>query len=144
MATETQHHKCPLCGPSPYNVPVVNHTLHFLISVFTCGAWAAVWFWLMIFNKQPRCGSCGRTWKGAKNEVDRAARQNRKAEHTAGKRLAIQTYNQNGPPVGTRAKVMKGNHKGKFGTVTGNDGSSVTIADKSGRAITLPLSDFNS
>ena len=136
MATEIQHHNCPLCGPQPHNVPAVNHVLHFLITIFTFGAWAFVWFFLYASRGQATCGSCGLPWKAA-------LRQAKKEEKLEARELMRLEYNENGPEVGARVKITQGQHAGRFGTVTQNDGSIVTIADKKGKTMALPLSDFH-
>lgn len=138
MAVEIQYHNCPLCGPSPYNVPKVNHVLHLLITVFTFGLWAFVWFWLAIWTGPPKCGSCGLTGKAAY----RRAKQEWNQDVAEDRRLEALEFNERGPEVGERAKITGGAHKGKYGTVTANDGEFVTLTDKKGRAMTLPISDF--
>lgn len=138
MANEIVYHKCPLCGPSPYNVPAVNHTLHFLITVLSCGLWAFVWIFLAATRGKATCGSCGLPVKSAY----RKAKKQWKRDVKEDRRLASLEYNQYGPEVGTRAKITGGAHKGKYGTVTANNGQFVTLTDKTGRAMTLPISDF--
>jgi hypothetical protein len=36
-----------------------NHILHFLISFFTCGAWAVVWILVAVKIGGWRCSTCG-------------------------------------------------------------------------------------
>ena len=136
MATEIQHHNCPLCGPSAYNAESINHVLHLMITLFSCGLWAFVWIALVMFKSKPRCGTCGL-------EHYAALRQSRKSDRSAEKEAQRLKYNAVGPQPGTRAKVTRGKHAGKFGSVIQNDGSRVTISDKAGKTMTLPLSDFS-
>jgi ribosomal protein S27AE len=138
MATEIQHHNCPNCGPSPFNVPAVNHVLHLLITLFSCGGWALVWFFLCNTRGYARCGSCGMTMK----QAYRQAKSDWKKGVAEDRRLEVLRLNESGPAVGDRVKVTHGQHKGKFGTVTANDGQSATISDRKGRTLTLPISDF--
>ena len=138
MANEVQAHRCPLCGPSVYNVPTVNNVLHFLITVLSCGLWVFVWLWLSATLGTPRCGSCGFTSR----QAYRRAKKEWKAEQREEKRLAIAERNLYGPEIGSRAKVTSGEHKGKFGTVTANDGRFVVITDKRGKGLQVPVADF--
>lgn len=54
---------CQTCnGPRRFERPGLNHVLHFLITVLSCGLWAFVWLGLALFGQQPaRCIVCGST-----------------------------------------------------------------------------------
>ena len=142
MAVRVEYHSCSLCGVQPFNVPTVNHVLHFLLSVFTAGAWVFVWVFLALTKGKARCGSCGLTlssaYRKAKREYKSDLAEERKAELEASREL----FNNRGPEVGSRAKIASGPHKGRFGTVVANDGRNVTIADKNGKRMTLPIAAF--
>jgi hypothetical protein len=53
---------CSHCGkyvPVSKNTP--NHTLHFLVSLFSCGLWVIPWVLISAFNGSAkwRCNHCG-------------------------------------------------------------------------------------
>ena len=53
---------CPTCNQRRmYAKPGINHVVHALVSVFTCGLWLLVWIIVIIANssKSYRCQSCG-------------------------------------------------------------------------------------
>lgn len=51
---------CPTCEDHvAMERPQVNHVLHFLISMFTCGSWVFVWILLALTNFNWRCRVCG-------------------------------------------------------------------------------------
>ncbi len=142
MANQVEYHNCSLCGVQPFNIPTTNHILHFLISFFSCGLWGFVWVFVAVFKGSARCSNCGLTPFVAYRKAKRKYKRERSSERKAEKRAAISQFNESGPEYGSRAKVTSGTHKGRFGTVVLNDGVNVTIADKKGRKMTLPISSF--
>lgn len=48
--------------------PGVNHILHFLITIFTCGAWVLIWIGLCIKFGGWKCSSCGLPVIGTSNK----------------------------------------------------------------------------
>ena len=144
-----EYHNCPLCGVQPFNAEKVNHILHLILSILTGGLWLVVWIFLAISRDAPTCAKCGLPAAQAKRQEKKGQREQEQAHRRRLKMLtqkreeeARQRFNRQGPSVGERVKVTKGRHKGKFGKVVANEQGAITIADKAGHTMTLPLSEF--
>jgi len=62
MADEQTQKFCPNCQRNVVaQRPKTNHILHFLITVFTCGAWVVVWILVSIKFGGWRCAFYGNT-----------------------------------------------------------------------------------
>lgn len=60
VSYEQTHRPCRLCGkPTIHYRKGTNHVLHLLITVFTCGWWAIVWFLMAFKIGGWRCQECG-------------------------------------------------------------------------------------
>ena len=61
MGIEQSNGYCPTCDAQVLLTRSgVNHVLHFLVTIFTCGPWLFVWILLAAFGHQPwRCAKCG-------------------------------------------------------------------------------------
>lgn len=162
MANHVEYRNCSLCGVQPFNAPRVNHVLHLLITAilvffgffgfgFGLGCilwpiavgWVVLWITLVMLRGNAKCASCGLSSRAAYRKAKRDYQQEVLEERNAEREDARAYFNENGPEVGSRAKITSGPHKGKFGTVVSNDGFQITIADKAGRTMTLPISAFH-
>jgi hypothetical protein len=60
MSVQSTQRFCPCCQRNVMATrPRANHTLHFLITMFTCGFWLFIWPLLSIRFGGWRCGVCG-------------------------------------------------------------------------------------
>lgn len=158
MANHIECRDCSLCGVQPFNVPRVNHVLHLLVTAILvffgffglacilwpiAAGWVVLWITLELLRGNAKCASCGLSSRAAYRKAKREYRSELSEERKAEREEARACFNENGPEVGSRAKVTSGPHKGKFGTVVSSDGAQITIADKAGRTMTLPISAFH-
>ncbi len=136
MAHRVEYHHCENCRDvMPFNKDVANHVLHLLVSIFTCGLWVIAWAIIALSSGEMRCGNCGNTLGAGKRE----GKKKRKQE---AKEYIHEQLLEHGPPIGERVKVLRGEHKGKFGKVTAKDGQTITLSDKAGRTIQVQTYDI--
>jgi hypothetical protein len=61
MAVDSMPRLCPTCQKSTMQYRQgLNHIVHIAISLVTCGAWAAVYGFMLGFGQHWKCGTCGR------------------------------------------------------------------------------------
>jgi len=62
---------CPRCNKRVVaHQPKINHTLHLVLTVLTCGLWLAVWLYFAMSDSETwRCSECGRGIKRRKPTV---------------------------------------------------------------------------
>jgi hypothetical protein len=61
MSIQQRSYFCPVCNQQRlFTRQGINHTPHILASVFLCGLWLPVWFFLAITdNSRFHCSQCG-------------------------------------------------------------------------------------
>lgn len=59
MAKHNQYF-CEHCGKHTLFIEdTPNHALHFILTLFTCGGWLIIWFFIAAGSKPWHCCSCG-------------------------------------------------------------------------------------
>ena len=125
MAVRVEYHHCENCEDvMPHNRRVPNHILHLIVSILTGGLWIIVWILSSVsIGSNMKCGNCGLSpSKGRRTGQRRRKREYKEEEAAEHDRFLVE-----GPEIGERLKVLRGQHKGKFGTVSEKQGDTATL-----------------
>lgn len=78
-----------------------------------------------------KCGNCGLS----PSKGRRAGRKRRNREYKEEEADERDRFLVEGPEIGGRLKVLRGQHKGKLGTVSEKQGDTATLTDGAGHSI---------